>query len=331
MRKSSIAIIAGLLVFLLAGAVLSMNLGKMALSPFEVFTTLFGKGTANNELVLFEFRLPRIALAVLVGVGMAASGTVLQGLLRNDLADPGILGISAGSGLVVLVFISILGADGLSSAIMLPLLAFIGGLFAAFLIYLFSYRKGAFPSPTRLILTGVAINVGLGAVSLFLTLKLDENQYAFAQKWQAGYLWGDKWVYIAILAPWVLLLFGYAWYKSRTLNTIGMGYEVATGVGVSVNKAFVSLTLTAVAIASGSVALGGSIFFIGLISPHIARKLVGSDHKVLLPAAGIIGGMILLASDTIVRTASFAMGIPAGVIVTIVSVPYFLYLLIKAS
>jgi len=164
-----------------------------------------------------------------------------------------------------------------------------------------------------------------------LTLKLDENQYAFAQKWQAGYLWGDKWVYIAILAPWVLLLFGYAWYKSRTLNTIGMGYEVATGVGVSVNKAFVSLTLTAVAIASGSVALGGSIFFIGLISPHIARKLVGSDHKVLLPAAGIIGGMILLASDTIVRTASFAMGIPAGVIVTIVSVPYFLYLLIKAS
>jgi iron complex transport system permease protein len=331
MRKASIAVIGGLLVMLAAGSVLSMNLGKMALTPFEVFATLFGQGNAGNELVLFEFRLPRIALAVLVGFGMAASGTVLQGLLRNNLADPGILGISAGSGLVVLIVISVAGMGSLSSAVMLPLLAFIGGLFAALLIYLFSYSKGAFPSPTRLILTGVAINVGLGAASLFLTLKLDENQYAFAQKWQAGYLWGDKWIYISILAPWVLLLFGYIWYKSRTLNTIGMGYEVATGVGVSVNKAFVGLTLAAVAIASGSVALGGSIFFIGLISPHMARKLVGPDHRLLLPAAGLIGGIILLASDTIVRTASFVMGIPAGVIVTIVSVPYFLYLLMRAS
>ncbi|REK75177.1 FecCD family ABC transporter permease [Paenibacillus paeoniae] len=331
MRNSSISIISGLLVLLIAGAIISINLGKMALSPIEVITTLFGQGTADNQLVLFEFRLPRIALAVLVGIGMATSGTVLQGLLRNDLADPGILGISAGSGLVVLTFISVAGVGSLSSSIMLPLLAFIGGLFAALLIYLFSYRKGKFPSSTRLILTGVAINVGLGAVSLFLTLKLDENQYAFAQKWQAGYLWGDKWIYIAILAPWVLLLFGYVWYKSRTLNTIGMGYEIATGVGVPVNRSFVGLTLAAVAIASGSVALGGSIFFIGLISPHMARKLVGPDHKLLLPTAGIIGGMILLASDTIVRTASFFMGIPAGVIVTIVSVPYFIYLLMRSS
>ncbi len=331
MRKSSITIIGILLACLIFGAIISINLGKMALDPIEVITTLFGQGTDNNNLVLFEFRLPRIVLAILVGIGMATSGTVLQGLLRNDLADPGILGISAGAGLVVLTFIAVAGVDSLSSTVMLPLLAFAGGLFAALLIYWFSYRKGTFPSPTRLILTGVAINVGLGAVSLFLTLKLDQNQYAFAQKWQAGYLWGDKWIYIAILAPWVLFLFGYVWYKSRTLNTIGMGYEVATGAGVAVNKSFVALTLAAVALASGSVALGGSIFFIGLISPHMARKLVGPDHKMLLPAAGIIGAMILLISDTLVRTASFAMGVPAGVIVTIVSVPYFIYLLMKSS
>jgi len=331
MRKSSLFVVFGLSVFLIAGAILSMNLGKMGLSPLDIFNTLLGQGTENQRLVLFEFRLPRIVLAILVGIGMAASGTVLQGLLRNDLADPGILGISAGAGLMVLSYISVAGIGGISSAIMLPFLAFIGGLLAAFLIYLFAYRKNAFPSPTRLILTGVAINVGLGAVSLFLTLKLDESQYAFAQKWQAGYLWGDKWVYISILAPWVLLLFGYVWYRARTLNTIHLGYEIATGVGVSVSKSFIALALVSVAIASGSVALGGSIFFIGLISPHMARKLVGPDHKWLLPVSGLIGGIILLASDTIVRTASFALGIPAGVIVTLVSVPYFLYLLMRSS
>lgn len=259
-KRKRIFIVVSLFVLLIAGAICSMNLGKMSLGPVDVIQTLFGNGTAKNELVVFKFRLPRIVLAVLVGMGMAASGTVMQGILRNDLADPGMIGISAGSGLAVLLFISTVGLTSMSSAIFLPLLAFVGGLLAALLIYLLAYRKGAFPSPTRLILTGVAINVGLGAVTLFLTLKLNNDQFVFAQKWQAGYLWGDEWSYIAILAPWVLLLSGYVWYKSSLLNTIGLGYTTATGVGVNVRKSFVSLALAAVALASGSVALGGSIF-----------------------------------------------------------------------
>jgi ABC-type Fe3+-siderophore transport system permease subunit len=308
-----------------------MNLGRMSLPPLDVIQTLFGHGTAKNELVVFKFRLPRIVLAMLVGMGMAASGTVLQGILRNDLADPGMIGISAGSGLAVLLFISTVGLSGLSSAIFLPLLAFGGGLLAALLIYMLAYRRGAAPSPTRLILTGVAINVGLGALSLFLTLKLNDDQFAFAQKWQAGYLWGDEWIYIAILAPWILILFGYVWSKSSVLNALGLGYTTATGVGVNVSKSFLFLAVAAVAVASGSVALGGSIFFIGLISPHLARKLVGSDHKLLLPAAGIIGGIILLSADTIVRTLVSGPDLPAGIFVTMLSVPYFLYLLMRSS
>lgn len=330
-KRKRIFIVASLFVLLVAGAICSMNLGKMSLGPVDVIQTLFGNGTAKNELVVFKFRLPRIVLAVLVGMGMAASGTVMQGILRNDLADPGMIGISAGSGLAVLLFISTVGLTDMSSAIFLPLLAFVGGLLAALLIYLLAYRKGAFPSPTRLILTGVAINVGLGAVTLFLTLKLNNDQFVFAQKWQAGYLWGDEWSYIAILAPWVLLLSGYVWYKSSLLNTIGLGYTTATGVGVNVRKSFVSLALAAVALASGSVALGGSIFFIGLISPHLARKLVGSDHKFLLPASGMIGGIILLSADTIVRALVSGPDMPAGIFVTMLSVPYFLYLLMRSS
>jgi len=330
-QRKRILIVIILFVLLIAGAICSMNLGKMSLGPVEVIQTLFGNGTAKNELVVFKFRLPRIVLAMLVGMGMAASGTVLQGILRNDLADPGMLGISAGSGLAVLLFISTVGLSGLSSAMVLPLLAFGGGLLAAFLIYMLAYRKGAFPSPTRLILTGVAINVGLGAVTLFLTLKLNSDQFAFAQKWQAGYLWGDEWIYIAILAPWVLLLFGYVWYKSSLLNTMNLGYTTATGVGVDVRKSFLSLAVAAVALASGSVALGGSIFFIGLISPHLARKLVGSNHKLLLPTSGIIGAIILLSADTIVRALVSGPDLPAGIFVTMLSVPYFLYLLMRSS
>nr|WP_138754657.1 iron ABC transporter permease [Paenibacillus sinopodophylli] len=322
-------LLASLLVCLLAGILLSMNAGKMALQPAEVWSVLLGKGTDQQNLVVFDFRLPRILLATLVGMGMAAAGTVMQGLLRNDLADPGMLGINAGSGLMVLLFISVFGLAGLSSAFLLPLLAFIGGLLAAFLIYLLAYRKRSAPSPTRLVLTGAAINVGLSALTLFLTLKLDEDQYVFAQKWQAGYLWGDEWPYLALLAPWVLLLILFMGYKALVLNTLTLGNDIATGVGTHVKKEFLGLVIAAVAIASGSVALGGSIFFLGLISPHVARKLVGPDHKLLLPAAALIGGIIMLAADTIARTVSFGADIPAGIIVTILSVPYFLYLLMR--
>lgn len=330
-QRRRILLVATLFFILIAGAICSMNLGKMSLSPQNVILTLLGHGTDRFNLVVFEFRLPRIVLAMLVGMGMAASGTVLQGILRNDLADPGMLGISAGSGLAVLLYISTFGLTSISSAILLPLLAFAGGLLSALLIYMLSYRKGTVPSPTRLILNGVAINVGLGALSLFLTLKLDNDQFVFAQKWQAGYLWGDEWIYIAILAPWVLLLIGYVWYQSRVLNTLNLGFATAVGVGVHVNKAFLGLAIAAVALAAGSVALGGSIFFIGLISPHMARKLVGNNHKLLLPTAGIIGAMILLGADTIVRVLLTQSALPAGIFVTMLSVPYFMYLLMKAS
>jgi iron complex transport system permease protein len=322
-------LLCGLLLLLLACMLISMNTGKMALHPREVFDVLLGHGTDQQNLVVLKFRLPRILLAVLVGIGMAVSGAVLQGLLRNDLADPGMLGINAGAGLMVLLYITVFGITGVSSAILLPSMSFAGGLLAALLIYLLAYRKFAAHSPTRLVLTGVAMNVGLGALTLFLTLKLGEEQYLFAQKWQSGYLWGDKWIYLAILAPWVLLLFLYIWRKSLLLNTLGLGHELAAGVGASVRKGFFTLVLAAVALASGSVALGGSIFFLGLICPHLARKLVGPDHKLMLPASALLGGIIMLTSDTLARTISFGGDTPAGIIVTMLSVPYFLYLLMR--
>ncbi|MBU5675927.1 iron ABC transporter permease [Alkaliphilus sp. MSJ-5] len=312
-------------------AVISINSGKMNLSPSEVFNVIIGKGTARENLIVFEFRLPRIILSILVGIGMGTSGCIMQSLLRNDMASPGTLGISSGSGLFVLMFVVMFSTQGTSSAIALPLLAFVGGMTAAALIFLLSYRRGKDISHTGLILTGVALSSGYGALTTLLTLKLDQHQMDFMQRWSAGSLWGDNWNYLSILAPWVIVLFIYTFYKSQILNTLNLGNQTATGLGVSVKPEFLGLSIAAVALSSGSVALGGNFFFVGMISPHMARKLVGPNHKLLLPAASLSASIIVLLADTITRTISLGTDVPTGIIITVLSTPYFLYLLAKAN
>lgn len=321
-----------LLVFLLIiVAIVSINSGKMNLSPSEVFQVILGKGTAKQNLIVYEFRLPRIILAILVGIGMGTSGCILQSLLKNHMASPGTLGISSGSGLFVLLFVVFMKGQANVSPVMLPLLAFIGGITAAILIFFLSYRFGEEISPSNLILTGVALSSGYGALTTLLTLKLDERQMEFMARWSAGSLWGDKWDYIKILLPWIIILFLYAFFKSRILNTLNLGNQTATGLGLPVKSEFIKLTLVAVALSSASVALGGNFFFIGMIAPHMAKRLVGPNHKLLLVCASLVAAIIILLADTITRTISFGTDVPTGIIITILSTPYFLYLLSKAN
>lgn len=324
-------VLALMLVIILALVVVSMNSGKMNLTPGEVLNVILGKGTQKQNLIVFEFRLPRIVLSILVGIGMGTSGCIMQSLLRNDMASPGTLGISSGSGLFVILYVVAFSTGGISSAIAMPLLAFVGGMSAALLIFLLSYRRGKEVSPTGLILTGVALGSGYSAVTTLLTLKLDESQMEFVQRWYAGSLWGDNWKYLSVLGPWVLILFLYVIYKSRKLNVIHLGNQTATGLGLSVKKEFIALTMVSVALSSGSVALGGNFFFVGMIAPHMAKRLVGPNHKRLLPAASFAGAIIVLLADTIVRTISFGTDMPTGIVITILSTPYFLYLLAKAG
>ncbi|MFV0352550.1 MAG: FecCD family ABC transporter permease [Oscillospiraceae bacterium] len=329
--KRGVLVLVVLVAIMLAVAVVSINAGKMNLTPAEVLRVVLGRGTKKQNLIVFEFRLPRIVLAILVGMGMGVSGCVMQSLLRNDMASPGTLGISSGSGLFVLIFVVVFSAQGISSAFALPLLAFVGGITAAAVIFGLSYRRGKEISPTGLILTGVALSSGYGALTTLLTLKLNESQMDFVQRWNAGSLWGDDWKYLAVLAPWTLILCGYVFYKSRILNTLHLGNQTATGLGVAVKPEFLGLSLAAVALSSGSVSLGGNFFFVGMISPHMARKLVGPNHKLLLPASALAGAIIVLLADTITRTISLGADIPTGIVITILSTPYFLYLLAKAN
>lgn len=328
--RKSLGIIALLVGLIVLVALISMNVGKMNLSPAEVLRTILGKGTPKEELIVYQLRLPRIVLSVLVGMGMAIAGSVMQSLLRNDMASPGTLGISSGSGLFILLYITLFAGAGVVSPLMLPLLAFAGGITAALLIFLLAYRRNGEISPTGLILTGVAMGSGYGALTLLLTLKLDKNQYDFALRWQAGNLWGDDWRYILVLMPWVLLLGLYVYYKANTLNALNLGNQTASGLGVAIKREFIGLSLAAVALASGTVALGGNFFFVGMIAPHLARRLVGSNHKVMLPASALAGGLIILMADTITRTISFGADVPTGIVITVLVTPYFLYLLSRS-
>lgn len=318
----------GLLLLLLFVFLFGCNVGQYRMDVLTVLRTLFGMGDDYSNLALFSFRLPRLCLAVLVGIGMGVSGVVMQNLLHNDLASPGTLGVSDGSGLFVTLYVALLKTSN-SNPLLLPILALLGGLLSSVLIFLLSYRRKKSVSPTRMIMTGVAMSSAYGAIGTFLMYILDQNQIEFLQRWQSGELWGTDWSYISVFSVWLVLFVGVIYSRSRSLNAIGLGYDVARGLGVGVTKEFLLLAFSAVALSSASVAFGGNFFFLGLIAPHIAKRLVGEDSRVLFPASGILGAILILLSDMVVMGIDVFANIPTGIVVSILSVPYFVYLLLR--
>lgn len=324
-------IIVNVIIFVLMMIVflVGCNVGQYKMSVWDTLKTLFGGGDRYMKLAVFEFRLPRLCLSILVGMGMGMAGVVMQNLLHNDLASPGTLGVSEGSGLFVTIYVAFIKSK-VAGAIVMPLLALAGGLLSAGLIFLFGTKKKQRIQPTRLIMTGVAMSSAYGAASTFMMLVLDQNKLEFLQRWQSGELWGTEWEYIGVFFVWVLIFGGMILWNSHTLNAIGLGYDIARGLGVNVGRQFVFMSICAVALSSSSVAFGGNFFFLGLIGPHIARRLVGTDARVLLPASGMVAAIIVLVADMLVRGLSLFANIPTGIIISVLSVPYFLYLLIKS-
>ncbi|OOE12595.1 FecCD family ABC transporter permease [Fictibacillus arsenicus] len=317
------------IILLLAVFIISVATGFASLTPAELFRIIIGQGTPRENLILFEFRLPRIFVAILAGMGLAVSGAILQSLTKNPLSDPGILGINAGAGLMVVVYIMFFTVETSSFLYVLPLFALAGGMVTAAVIYIMSYIKGEGVEPTRLVLVGVGLAAALYGATLTLSTRLDMEDYSFMANWIAGRIWGDDWVFVLSLLPWILILIPITILKSNVLNTLNLHENVSIGVGVNVGRERIVLIMIAVALASASVAVSGGIGFVGLMAPHIARSLVGPRHQAFLPLAALIGGILLLSADTIGRVVLDPSGIPAGIIVTIIGAPYFMYLLAK--
>ncbi|WP_123041017.1 FecCD family ABC transporter permease [Cohnella candidum] len=329
--KRAAIVMAVIGVLILIALIFSLNSGQVRLSPSDVWQTLIGRGTAGEALILFDFRLPRIVISLLVGAGFAVSGCILQGTTRNALAEPGILGINAGAGLAVILYISFYPVQTVAPVYLLPAIALIGAGLTAAAIYLLAYQKQGDVSPSRLLIVGIAVAAGISAAMLVLTIRLDPAQYQFVSIWLAGSIWGSNWKFVTALLPWIVILIPAAFMKARVLNMFALGDLQATGLGTRVRKERIGLLAMAVGLAGACVAVGGGIAFVGLIGPHLARRLVGPQHQHALPASALIGALLLIVADTIARIALKSGEIPTGVVVAVIGAPYFLFLLARAK
>ena len=320
----------GLVALLIATTLISLQTGQLAIGPQAIGQLLIGQGQAQDALILVDFRMPRIIIAILVGFALAIAGEVLQSTTQNPLADTGFLGINSGAGIAVLLFITF-AADQGSQIFILPVLALIGALVSAVVIVIGAYQKLVGITANRLLLTGVAVSTCFSALMVLLTLKLSPDNYQFVMTWLAGSIWGSSWPFIWALLPWLLLTLPYIFSKSQTLDAFVLKPDNMRSLGVDFQKQRLYLIGTAVILAGASVSISGGIGFIGLITPHIARRIIGYQHRYQLLLTGLLGSCFLLVADTCGKLLSPTAEIPAGIIVALIGAPYFIYLLIKTK
>ncbi|MEK5040355.1 FecCD family ABC transporter permease [Sporosarcina sp. FSL K6-3457] len=326
--------IAGL-VFALVIFYFSLTSGTYPLTTRETFRTLFGiDHIPNHELVIFSFRMPRIVIGVLVGLTLGIVGAVLQGVTKNNLADPGILGIQSAVGLAVVLYMFVIQGnmkEMSSLAIVgMSVWGWIGGMVAALLLFVLASYRGEL-DPKRLILVGIALNSGFGALTLFISLKMNPQDFEMATVWLSGSIYSASWQQVLSMLPWVIVVIPYLIWKASILNVLQLHEVTVAGLGIRANRQRVLLLVGAVGLISASVIVSGSIAFVGLLAPHISRRLVGIHHQHIIPMSGIVGVILVLTGDWIGKTIFAPAELPVGIVISIIGVPYFIYLLIRNS
>lgn len=302
--------------------VLSIRYGTYTLS-FDEISQAFHPDD-KNYFTLMEYRLPRALLAIIIGGALAISGVLVQSVVRNPLASPDILGINNAAGLVavtVLIFLPNV------AFYWLPIFAFIGGVLSFILLWMicgFNFR------PIKMAIIGVALSALWAAISHYLMLT-NPVEINTAMLWLTGSLWGRSWAYVNVVLPWLLVLLPLPFIFCRDLDTLGLGENKAATLGVSVNKTQILVLVLAVALSTTAVAICGPIAFLGLVAPHLARKLVGGRHRTLLPASMLIGTLLLQISDILARVIDPPTELPAGILTAIIGAPYFFYLLMRTK
>jgi iron complex transport system permease protein len=322
-------VFSGLLIATFAVLVLHVANGEYEIAPLDVLNTILGRPVSDSSyrFIVMELRLPRAIVAWLVGAALGASGAIIQGLTRNPLASPDLTGVTAGaSAAAVLLIIFFPGTPDAWLAIA----AFGGGILVALLLYLFAWRGGSSAggdSPVRLILVGIGLSAALGAFTSF-ALTFGELWYVQrAMMWLTGSVYAAGWTDANTILPWLIVCLPLALYGARDLNVLNLGEDIAQGLGLRLTLKRGFLLVLSVALAGVTVTVAGIVGFVGLIAPHLGRKLVGSMHEGLVPTAALIGGFLVVFADFVGRTINPPTEIPAGIVTSIVGVPFFLYIL----
>lgn len=311
------------LLVLLAGLLVTIGValcqGSVPLSLPEVWQALWHQGNSLHQTIVWELRLPRIVAALIVGAALGMAGALLQGLLRNGLADPFVLGISAGAGLVAIALISL---NVLQAWV--PLGAWVGAMLTAALVYALGYLGGGL-AIERLILAGVAVSSLFGAIQTTLLLLAEDGRIQAALNWLIGSLNGRGWTEVAMAGPYVGVALIVGCLLARPLNLLNLGDDLAVGLGTSLTRSRLLIGAIASLLAASAVSMAGLIGFVGLVVPHGVRLLVGSDYRWILPCSAIGGAWVLTFADLLSRLG--AIELPVGAVTALLGSPLFIWLL----
>ena len=324
--NTRVLVVTGVLAVLLAvSSVLALTSGSHPTSVTDVLATLAAPDQSELALIILEIRLPRILMAILVGAALGSAGLILQGLVRNPLASPDVIGITSGASAAAVLFLWLGGVTG-TSLLLAPVA--MGGAFAVALgITALAWQGGI--SPARLVLVGVGLAAGLTAVTTLLLVLSPDATAMNAYIWLTGSLYASQWHDVTALTPWLMACWPLALIKLRHLDAQSMGEDMALGLGSALQGHRLLFLMLAVALAGSAVAYAGAVGFIGLIAPHMARQLVNSGHTGLLPIAALVGALILLYADWVGRVAFIPRDLPAGIFVAGIGAPFFVYLLYR--
>lgn len=320
LAKRRILILLVLAVLACFGGIISIMKGSVNVPLNEIIAAMTGGSAGMHQQIIMNIRLPRTIVAGLVGVNLALSGAILQAVMKNPLADPHIIGISAGAGIMG-IFIMLLFPD--LSWLITPA-AFAGAMGAAILIYILAWKNGI--QPIRIILAGVAVSAFLGAgISALMIIYSDRVHSALM--WMVGGLSARSWPQVMLIWPYTLAGMIFTLLAARHLNILQLGDELAKGLGLRVERTRLILTAAAALLAASAVSVVGLLGFVGLIVPHAARLMIGSDYRYLLPATIFLGAATVMLSDTFARVAFAPVELPVGIIMAAIGAPFFLFLL----
>lgn len=306
-------------VLLLIASIASLSIGAVFINPFEAVSSLF----TQNNFIINEYRAPRMFLALIVGSSLAISGALIQGVVRNALASPDVIGITKGASLSAVTIIMLFPSAPL---FILPFGSFAGALIISMILTILISKFNV--KGSKLVLIGLAIGAICTAIVQYMLIRnpLDANT---ALVWLTGSLYGHSMSNVWVILPWFIVTLPVIFYYCHQLDILTLGDDIAIALGAKVKKVKAILLFLAVILAGASISVVGGLSFLGLIAPHMARQLVGHKHKHITFMSGLLGALILMISDSLARGIHPPIDIPVGVIVAIVGVPYFLFLLRK--